>query len=284
MDRVINPPPGFVKLPRSLLAEDWAGKPALLAVFVRLLLSANREAKEWQGITVDRGQIATSYSTLSASCGLTIWAVRKALEGLQEAGAARFTAHISTRSKTKGAARSSARGYTLVTICDFDNYEGAREESRTLPRTLKNAEAARSSARLAATTKEDIRKDIDISTSVEDASLFPTETRSAPDLQARALARIVADKRFMPIVEAWLTYKRERRESYKSTVGIDRFYARLRQLSKGDPAAAERIVNTAMANNWAGIFAEKTPIASTPKARSRIDIPAESEGDYKSTL
>ena len=285
MNRVNNPPPGFVKLPRSLLAEDWAGKPAQLAVFVRLLLSASREPMDWHGIAIKRGQVVTSYASLSASCGLTIWAVRNALKELQEAGAARYTAHLSARSKTKGAARFAARGYTLVTICNFDSYEGINEEGRTLCRTPQKEDAARTPARTPATYKEDIRNNIDISSAVEDRALFSTEATPSPDPIAQHIAKIVTDKRLLPIVEDWLSYKRERRETYKSKKGITQFYNRLVALSEGNPEAARRLTNTAMANNWAGIFPERAAATSTPpRARTRIDIPAENAGDYVSTL
>ena len=287
MARVNNTqPPGFVKLPRSILAEDWAGKPAQLAVFVRLLLSASREPMDWHGIAIKRGQVVTSYASLSASCGLTIWAVRNALKGLQEAGAARYTAHLSARSQTKEAARYTARGYTLVTICNYDSYEGIREEGRTLPRTLQNEGAARSSARFPATYREDIRNDIDISSPVEDAALFPPEATPAPGPMAQDLAKIVTDGRFLPIVEDWLSYKRERRETYKSKRGLTQFYNRLISLSQGDPEAARRLINTAMANNWAGIFPERTPAAAStpPRTRARIDIPAAKDGDFVSDI
>ena len=52
-------PAGFVKLPRALLLEPWAQSPACLALFIHLLAGANREAKEWQGVRVERGQLVT---------------------------------------------------------------------------------------------------------------------------------------------------------------------------------------------------------------------------------
>ena len=285
MDRVIKTPaPGFVKLPRALLSEEWARKPAQVAVFVHLLLSASREPMEWHGIAIKRGQVITSYASLSASCGLTIWAVRNALKGLQEAGAARFSAHLSTRSKTEKAARLPARGYTLITICNYDSYEGFSEEGRTLTRTPLKETAARSSTRFPATYKEDIRNNIDISSPVEDAGLFTPEATPTPGPMAQALTEIVKDNRFLPIVEDWLAYKRERRETYKSKRGLTQFYTRLVTLSTGDPETARRLINTAMANNWAGIFAERAAVTSTPRPSTRIDIPSESAGDYESTF
>lgn len=252
MNRVIyTPPPGFVKLPRSLLAEEWAHRPQTLAVFVRLLLSANRESKDWHGVTVKRGQVLTSYRSLSKSCGLTVSAIRTALEALQKAGAAHLLTHKRARPKMGEAAHLAAQGYTLITICDFDNYEGFHEDSRTPQRTPQEDDSEHLNTQSIALTKED-KEIIDIS----------------PE--------------FVSIVEEWLSYKKERREAYKSKRSLVQFYSRLITLSNGDPQAARKLIHTAMANNWAGIFPERT--TSTPKARARIDIPAETAEDFKSTL
>ena len=284
MDRVIStPPPGFVKVPRSILAEDWAGRPQTLAVFIRLLLSANREAKDWHGITIKRGQFVTSLRSLSKSCGLTVSAVRTALDALQKAGFAHLLTRSGAHSKKGGPAHLAAQGYTIVTICKFDSYEGISEGARTPLRTLQNKEATRLDAQSLALTKED-KEIIDIS--AQDGRIFPREEIKTPGPLGSQinLANIVTDSRYLPIVEDWLSYKRERRETYKSKRGLSSFYSRLFELSHGDPDTARRLINTAMANNWAGVFPERAAFTSTPRARGRIDIPTESAGDYESTL
>ena len=138
-------------------------------------------------------------------------------------------------------------------------------------------------ARSLALTKED-KERIDIS--AQDESEFPREeirTHETRNPQID-LANIVTDSRYLPIVEDWLSYKRERRETYKSKRGLTLFYNRLFELSHGDPDTARRLVNTAMANNWAGVFPERAAVTSTPRVGGRIDIPNESAGDYESTL
>ncbi len=285
MESVIStPPPGFVKVPRSILAEDWARRPQALAVFIRLLLSANREAKDWHGIAIRRGQFVTSLRSLSKSCGLTVSAIRTALDALQKAGLAHLLTHPGAHPKKGGPAHLAAQGYTLITICNFDSYEGISESVRTPQRTPQNEESTRLAARSLALTKED-KEIIDIS--AQDGIIFPREETKTPTTRSPQidLANIVTDSRYFSIVEDWLSYKRERRESYKSKRGLSLFYNRLFELSHGDPDTARRLVNTAMANNWAGVFPERTAATSTPpRARDRIDIPNESAGDYESTL
>ena len=250
---------GYIKLPRELLAKPIAAQPQRLALFVHLLLMANREAKIWNGVRIDRGQILTSLRSLSMSCGLTVSGVRTALEGLRREGVARFSARISARSEGGPAARLSARGYTLVTICNYDSYDGPAVEARTVTRTVQSAEPARLSARLSAPTKEDNNIDI---------------------------LSIIQDSRFVDTVREWIEYKRERGQAYKGRKGLSQFCNRLRELSGGDPDTARRIVSEAMAANYATIYPPKAPrpASASPSTRARTEIPEYDQNNFKSTL
>jgi hypothetical protein len=58
---------------------------------------------------------------------------------------------------------------------------------------------------------------------------------------------------FGNIVLKWLTYKKERKQTYKQ-MGFNSFYKKLIKLSGGDPNIADMIVEQSMANNYQGIF------------------------------
>ena len=62
------------------------------------------------------------------------------------------------------------------------------------------------------------------------------------------------DGEYQDIVREWLSYKRERKESYKSIRSMQAFVAKLTKLSNGNPKIAREIINQSIANNWAGIF------------------------------
>lgn len=85
--------------------------------------------------------------------------------------------------------------------------------------------------------------------------LTELETPSKPDKKALDLSSVDAD--FLPIVEDWLDYKKERRETYKPR-GFDAFYKRLVKLSGGNASKAKEIVEQSKANNYAGIFPIKS--------------------------
>lgn len=58
---------------------------------------------------------------------------------------------------------------------------------------------------------------------------------------------------FQPIVSEWLQYKSDRKESYKNTRSIEKFYHNLHKMARGQPSTAQELIDTAMGNNWAGI-------------------------------
>lgn len=55
------------------------------------------------------------------------------------------------------------------------------------------------------------------------------------------------------VVDKWLEYKKEKRQAYKP-MGLASFKKRLNELSGGNPAVADAIVEQSMANNYQGIF------------------------------
>jgi hypothetical protein len=62
------------------------------------------------------------------------------------------------------------------------------------------------------------------------------------------------DFSFRKIIEEWFAYKRERKESYKSSRSMQAFLAKLKNISQNNPDIAQEIILQSMANNWAGIF------------------------------
>jgi hypothetical protein len=59
---------------------------------------------------------------------------------------------------------------------------------------------------------------------------------------------------FLLVFEKWMNYKKDRKESYKSTQSQKMFYNKMLALSNNSPEIAMQIIEQSMANNWAGIF------------------------------
>jgi hypothetical protein len=104
---------GWIKLHRQFIEWEWYTDNNVKAIFIHCLLSANVERKEWRGISIDRGMFVTSISKLAIDTGLSIKAVRIALDKLKK------TSEI----KTEGASH-----WTTITVCKYEIYQGEREE------------------------------------------------------------------------------------------------------------------------------------------------------------
>lgn len=79
----------------------------------------------------------------------------------------------------------------------------------------------------------------------------------------------------------WLEYKRVRKESYRSEVGAKSCLTHLKNLSRGNPAIAQMIIERSMANNWAGLFELKQTSGSRPQYGQRIGQIIQSEDEAK---
>lgn len=82
----IDPSRGFVAIPRGLTDWEWYSEPNTARLFIHLLLTANWQEKQWQGIIIHPGELVTSQSQLAKQLNLTVMQVRTALEHLKVTG------------------------------------------------------------------------------------------------------------------------------------------------------------------------------------------------------
>lgn len=77
--------------------------------------------------------------------------------------------------------------------------------------------------------------------------------RSANQPQKETLDLSIVAPEMREVVETWLAYKREKKQTYKPT-GFKTFYKNLCAYSNNNPKIAMAIVEQSMQNNYAGIF------------------------------
>lgn len=77
---------GFCPVSREVLAGPWHDKPNTQLVWLTLLIGANWEPRKWRDITIQRGQLVTSYSSIAKQTGLTVQNVRTAIRHLKSTG------------------------------------------------------------------------------------------------------------------------------------------------------------------------------------------------------
>jgi len=114
---------GFITLHRKILEWQWYEDANVMRVFLHLLLTANHKDKKWKGTTIKRGQLATSYDSISVKLGLTSRQVRTAISKLKNSGEC-----VTRRSGL----------FLLVSIVKYDDYQNNRVEEVTRSVTSKS--------------------------------------------------------------------------------------------------------------------------------------------------
>jgi hypothetical protein len=87
---------------------EWYDDSKTVHVFLTLLLSANREDKEWKSRVIKRGQLVTGRKKLAATTGLSEQSVRTALGKL-----------IATKEITI----NPTNKFTIITVVNWDTYQ-----------------------------------------------------------------------------------------------------------------------------------------------------------------
>ena len=108
----------WVKLYRSLDNWEWASNPNIVALFVRLLIMASYETRQWKGKTINRGQLFTGRRELSNRTGLSEQQIRTSLNKLKS------TNEITIESTNEG---------MLITVVNYSKYQGDDVEATNKP-------------------------------------------------------------------------------------------------------------------------------------------------------
>lgn len=117
---------GYVKIFRSILDWEWAGNPEMLGFWVYLLMKAETSPRKWRGMVIKRGQFVTTVRELSEETGLTVRQIRTIFSKLQA------TNEMTNKTTNK---------YTIVTICNYERYNGAENDERQTKRQTNDKQA-----------------------------------------------------------------------------------------------------------------------------------------------
>lgn len=112
----------FVKLLENPIWTQLS--PAVLKLAIYCILRANYRPSQWydgsQQVDVPTGSFVTSYSKLSEACALTVKQIRCALVHLENL---EFVA--------VSRAHAGAQHWTLVSVCNYEAYQGKRKNQGT---------------------------------------------------------------------------------------------------------------------------------------------------------
>ena len=213
---------GFTKIPNDILDQPWATNPTAVYLYTWLALNADRD-----------GNIKLSLNELVKATGLNKMTIRRTLQKLN------VTQHV-----TQVATQPATQLPSTITVCYLSSCKGLKTNGDT---------ASDTGSDTACDTPRAYKNDINIIMSCKtnkDIPPYPPKGEGEYDWS------VVPDN-LKPIVEEWLKYKREKKQSYKPT-GFKSFSKLLNEYSGGDERKARMIIEQSMANNWAGIFELKT--------------------------
>jgi len=105
---------GWIKLHRKFLEWEWFNDADMVKLFIYLLLRANHQQSKWQGVDVDRGQLITGRQKLAKELNISERTIRTCLDRLV---------------KTEILTIKATNKYSIVTICNYDSYQGWENES-----------------------------------------------------------------------------------------------------------------------------------------------------------
>lgn len=98
----------WFKVYRKILNWEWFKDSKTLHVFIYLLSRANVNSGRFQGKTIKRGQIVTSYAKIADATGMSVSSARRAIDNLVSTG------EITTRTTNK---------FSIITIVKYESYQ-----------------------------------------------------------------------------------------------------------------------------------------------------------------
>lgn len=105
----------YIKLDRNILDWGWYKDTNTKAVFLHLLLTANIKPHKFLGVEIGRGELATSYASLSETLGISTRSVRTAISHLKMTGEVTIKRHPH---------------FTVISIPNYDSYQANRQSNR----------------------------------------------------------------------------------------------------------------------------------------------------------
>lgn len=130
---------GWIKLHRQFLDWEWYDEPNCTRLFLHCLLKANHKEKKYRGTLIKRGTFLTSLDVLAYELKLSKQGVRTVLRKLESTG------EISRLSNTNG---------TVLTVCNYDTYQGDDDTNNTPANTKATRKQQTNNTQLTTTNNE----------------------------------------------------------------------------------------------------------------------------------
>ena len=109
---------GYIKLHRKITPWGWYKDATVARMFIHLLLTANHKPNIWRGITIQQGQLVTSYRHLAEELDISVDSAHRAVKKLKASG------EITAEPNAK---------FTIITLNNYILYQGSRTQTERKP-------------------------------------------------------------------------------------------------------------------------------------------------------
>lgn len=172
-------PRGWIKLSRDIVNQEIFKVAESLRLYIYLICLAASEPTTFRNVEIARGQVAMSYRTLASELQLPVRRVRTLIDKLTSA---HYLAHYQSY--------SGAHSFSIITVCDYDKYNGYSKASRHNKRPIVGHNTGQHSPLYSLYNEKEVSTKVDIKEDKEG------KISSSPDFEKLLIEKLTAD-------EAW---------------------------------------------------------------------------------
>ena len=206
---------GWIKLHRKLAKWEWYQDSRMVHLFIHLLLIANREPKQWQGVDIKRGQVITGLKALNADTGISTQTLRTCLLRLEKAG------NLTSKSTNR---------FRLITLCNYETYQIGEIDTNKLTNKQLTINQQATNNQLTPNKKDKKEK-----------TVKKENTPLPPELDT---------PEFQKTWKEWIQFRIE----LKKKLTPSTMKSQLKKLAKLPVATAAAMLEQSIQNGWQGIF------------------------------
>lgn len=232
---------------RRFLNWEWFKTPEMVQLFIYFLMKANLKSKNHEGIFIERGQLLITVSAIHQETKLSVQTIRTCIKRL-----------ISTNEITI----KSTNKYSIISICNYDSYQIVDNSTNKQNNNLSNNQLTNKTSETNKQSKEKVPH-TPYKENTEEINIPPI----IPQWGKKIFNLDFVSPVFLDVFTEWLSYKKERGQSYKSERSLKICYKQLLSLSNNDPEIARDVVEQSIGSNYSGLFKLKNNGKSTSKDR-----------------